>query len=354
MAESTTAAAAAERLRSASPDDIQQALGNLAKLKSDPAQVYVPERTREWLKARYREGELKYGDGFLGLLGREKEKGNRTAKVNSAVIDLTTQVVEELLLVKGATTKAASYGELRLRCIEKALTPPSEKFFRRFVNHINKQRLEEATKGRKAAHQYETWVLRLEYATPRHGQRPFEIGHIDHTELDLQMRDEAYGMRTLKAWLTVLIDAYSRKILAWHLTFDSPSSSSLMCVIRECLRKHGRGCDIYVVDQGSEFNSKYFEALLARLRASKRERPASKPRFGNIIERFFRTATDDFIKQLRGANEILKKPRSVSPSHDPRRSAIWTLRSFMKEWEHWLESFYHERNVSITLRHFTA
>jgi len=76
----------------------------------------------------------------------------------------------------------------------------------------------------------------------------------------LHFVDEKFGNRSIRAWLTVLIDGYSRKVPAWHLSFEKPSYRALMMVIRNCLEHHQRGFDYYVVDQGSEFNGTDFES----------------------------------------------------------------------------------------------
>lgn len=339
--ETTTTAAAQERLKTASPKDLEVALKQMAKLNAGPNDPPVPPRTRDWLRRQYKLGEKLYGNGFLGLIPNISKRGNRKRKLGEAVLAVMREIVEKLLLKPSPETVTCCYGEASLQCKEQALKPPSERSFRLYVKRLRRELVARVTQGHKAAHQYEPWHIRLSYETPRHGQRPFEIGHIDHTELDVHFVDEAYGQRTLRAWLTVLLDAYSRKVLSWFLTFDKPSHRSVMCVIRECLRRHGRGCDLYVVDQGAEFNGTYFEVLLARLSAHKRERPASKPRFGNLIERFFGLTTESLLKQLEGNNRFLKNPRSLSPSHDPRRRSVWTLREFERAWEGWLEQCYH-------------
>ena len=51
-----------------------------------------------------------------------------------------------------------------------------------------------------------------------------------------------------------------------------------MMVIRECVRRNQRLPQILVVDGGSDFNSVYFEALLAYYNITKLERPAADPR----------------------------------------------------------------------------
>jgi transposase InsO family protein len=67
-----------------------------------------------------------------------------------------------------------------------------------------------------------------------------------------------------KPWLTMLIDAFSRRILSLFLTYDPPSYRSCMMVLRECVRRHERLPQILVVDGGAEFRSVYLDTLLAR------------------------------------------------------------------------------------------
>ena len=53
-------------------------------------------------------------------------------------------------------------------------------------------------------------------------------------------------------------------MLAVHLTFDPRSYRSAMMIVRECVRRHGRLPQMLVLDGGKEFDSMYFETLLAR------------------------------------------------------------------------------------------
>ena len=59
--------------------------------------------------------------------------------------------------------------------------------------------------------------------------------------------------------MTLLVDAFSRRILAVFVTFDEPSYRSCMMVLRLCVQRHGRLPQIIVVDNGPEFNSTWFD-----------------------------------------------------------------------------------------------
>jgi len=92
-------------------------------------------------------------------------------------------------------------------------------------------------------------------ANGRHGDRPFEIGHIDHSPLDLELVCSQTGEVLGRPWLTLTTDAYSRRFLAIHLTFDPPSYRSCMMVMRECVARHHRLPQTIAVDGGKEFQT---------------------------------------------------------------------------------------------------
>ncbi len=194
-------------------------------------------------------------------------------------------------------------------------------------------------RGRRAAYQFEPPYLELHLTTPRHGDRPFHICHADHTELDLEIVCSSTGRNLGRPWLTILMDAFSRRLLAFFLSFDPPSYRSSMMLLRECVRRHGRLPQILVVDGGKEFESVYFETLLARYECTKKTRPPAKPRFGSVCERLFGTSTQ-LIYSLAGNTQITRNVRQVTTSVDPKNHAVWTLEFLYKRLCEWAYEFY--------------
>jgi len=81
------------------------------------------------------------------------------------------------------------------------------------------------------------------------------------------------GRNLGRPWLTIFMDAFSRRLLAFFLSLRPAFLSSCMMVLRECGPRHGRLPQILVVDGGKEFDSIYFETLLARYECTKKTRP---------------------------------------------------------------------------------
>ena len=90
---------------------------------------------------------------------------------------------------------------------------------------------------RGAAYAHAPFYFELQATTPRHGDRPLEIGHIDHTELDIEVVCSHTGRPLGRPWMTILTDAFSRGGLSLYLTFDAPSYRSCMMILRDCVRR---------------------------------------------------------------------------------------------------------------------
>jgi len=290
---------------------------------------------RRWI-AKFREAEQSYGCGYIGLLPDYAKCGYRMPRIKEEILEILADYIKNEYENHKQKNKREVYGEFRTFCKGKGITAiPSYKVF---VAAVNKRPLYEQIKkraGSKAAYPFESFYWELLYTLPRHGDYPFQITHIDHTQLDIELIDPRTGNNLGRPWLTLLIDAYSRRILAVYLTFDKPSYRSCMMVLRECVYRHNRFPEMVVVDGGKEFHSIYFEALLARFNCSKATRPNSKSRFGSIMERVFGTTNEEFIHNLEGNTQATKNVRQLTPSVDPKRLAIWTLGELYARLQEW-------------------
>ncbi len=334
---------AEELVRRTSPRDLEGAMQRYRCLFpghfDEPAPKSCSRARRKW-RAMYKRGQELYGSGLLGLIPRTSQRGNRLPRIDEAVVTVMEKVIDELYATNSGWSMVACWGEVCNRCNARSLLAPSLAAFRKQIRLRSKTEVVTAREGEKAAYSSSEFFWRLDASTPRHGERPFEIGHIDHTELDLQFRGSRRGEKLGKAWLSVLIDAWSRQVLAWIITFDPPSYRSCMLLLRECIVRHGRIPKTIVVDKGPDLQSVYLDTLLARLESHKKTRPGSRPRFGSVIERFFGVSNQQFTHCLQGNNLALQKPRQMSESHDPRELSVWTLPTFREAFETYLNDVY--------------
>ncbi len=298
-----------------------------------PSNVVIPERTlRDWT-AKYRKAKEVYGNGYVGLLPR-KRIGNTKNKLPAPSRELLDDFIENDYETHKQKGKSAVYSSYRVACERQGVTPASYKTFCKAVNQRPRYNQTLKRQGSKAAYEKKEFYWALTPTTPRHGERPLHIAHIDHTELDVDLVCSITGQNFGRAWTTFLTDAFSRR-LAVYVSYDPPSYRSSMMIFRECVRRFGRMPQIVVVDGGRDFGSTYFDTLLARYECIKKIRPPAEGHFGSVGEKVFNTNNTQFIHNLQGNTQIMRNVRQVTKSVDPREHALWTLERiylFLREW----------------------
>ena len=285
----------------------------------------VPCRTlRRWIAA-YRAAEIEHQSGHLGLLPKPNH-GNPENKLPEQARSLMMKFIDKDYESLKQKTMYATWSALKLACDRRQIPAPSYKTFTLAVHHCAGAEQIQKRWGHRVAYCLQPFYWELEQRTPRHGDRPFEIAHVDHTQADVWAVCSHTGRVLGRPWISLLTDAFSRRILALHLTFDPPSYRSCMMIVRECVRRHSRLPQILVMDGGREFESIYFETLLARCEVTKKTRPPAKARFGSTCERIFGTANDRFLHNLQGNTQVARGTRQITKSVNPRNHAAWPLK----------------------------
>ncbi len=334
-------------LREASPDHLAIAtrrarlLEAYRKRQRDQYEG-VPTRTlREWA-ARFEIAQATYQWGYLGLLPQTAKRGNRKLRSDPASRELLDTFIETYFEQPEQPPARTVYWAYHHACLERGLPILSERTFYRRVNSRRGMVQTARRKGRRAAYQDSPWYPVLQRSTPRHGDRPWEIVHLDHTPLDVELVTET-GRLLGTPTVTFAVDAYSRRILALFLSFDRASYRSCMMVLRACVQRHERFPQHIVVDRGPEFQSVYFEHLLAYCGCHKKERPASSPRFGSVIERLFGTTNTQFVHTLRGNTQARTPGRQMTREIDPKRRAVWPLPYLYERLTEWAYDIYDQQ-----------
>src|SRR5579859_6311988 len=334
-------------LNEASPDALDSALAKYTviepRLKGLPVgPTSATARTvRRWL-SDYRLAEEVYGNGLIGLLPKStSERGNRALKLPAKTWEVMLKFVEEKYEKLGALSRKIVFGMVVNECQKAGVVAPSRKTWIRCVNNRPRYQQERRRRGRKAAYKEKAFYWELNLTTPRHGDRPWEIAHIDHTLVDAELLSSRNGRKRKvlgRAWLTILMDAHSRRILALYLTFDKPSYRSCMMVLRECVRRWGRLPDTIVVDGGAEFHSCYFDLLCALFHITKKKRAASQPRYGSVLERIFGVSNTQLLHQIQGNTKMTHEDvRQVTPEVNPKAHAQWTIETLWVLLWRWAE-----------------
>jgi putative transposase len=204
------------------------------------AQASVTKRTiRRWTQA-FQEAQASCGSGYIGLLPNTSRRGNRQPKAP----ENSRTLLEAYIANHYETSRSAPAWEVYLayprECEARNILPLSDRTFYRYIKQRAGYEQTRKRQGAKAAYKSEPWHWELSHTTPRHGNRPFAVVHIDHTELDVMLVSSVTGRPLGKPWVMFLVDAYSRRLLAVYLTFDQPGYRSCMMTLRICVQSAGK------------------------------------------------------------------------------------------------------------------
>jgi transposase InsO family protein len=278
-----------------------------------------------WIK-RWRDAEATHGNGYLGLLPASRCPHAPHRLLTETHLALLHTILDQHYATYRHKKLRRSYGPFLLACGEQGLHEVSERtFYTEAHRYLGEHAATLARAGRRAAYASQPPQLAPEARSPRHGDRPWELAHIDHTELDLELRSARTGRNLGRAWLTLLVDAFTRRILVVYVTYARPSAASCMMALRLCVQRWGRLPRILVTDGGPEFHSTYFETLLAWYKVTLKTRPPAEPKYGAVCERLFGTANSTFIHTLLGNTQVMQHVRQVTRAVNPKTHACWTL-----------------------------
>lgn len=293
---------------------------------------------RRWIQ-QFQFSEQAIGNGFVGLLPKPRP-GHPNSHLTPEVDALINECIRNDYETLNSPLKSHVYRKLCLICEKSGLDAPSYRTFSKRLRERDVYQQTKRRKGHRAAYQHEKFYFYLDQNTPVHGDRPWEIGHIDHTELDIELVCSRTGRNLGRPWLSILMDARTRSILAIWVSFNSERSESSMMLLRRCVQRHHRLPQILVVDNGKSFDSIYFNSLLANFGITKKSRPPAKSRFGSVCERLFGTTNTQFILNLRGNTTLTKNVRQVTKAFAPQDLAVWTLELLTERLEEYCYEVY--------------
>jgi putative transposase len=340
-------------LNETSPTDMKEALRRydfVTRYKVGErfsADVIPPSSLFRYLSA-YKEGQDTYGSGFLTLIPDFHSRGDRSPRFPPEVLDKVKKHIENNFETPKQKSFSSVHSELMKDCEADGFIAPSLPTFIKMVRkrptHIQ-VRNRRGPKAAKSVAPYSRW---LEKDTPRQGDRPLQICHIDHTKLDVTFTCSITGRILGRPWVTFMSCGWTRILPAVYMTFDPPSYRSCLMTIRECVRRLGRLPEYLVVDGGKEFSSIYFRALCAfyGIHIISRE---GKPRNGSTCERLFGTNRTQFANNMIGNTQIMRNVREVSKEVNPETLAAWTLRAGYPRLTEWAYSLY-ETNDHFSLK----
>lgn len=177
---------------------------------------------------------------------------------------------------------------------------------------------------------------------------PLERIEIDHTPIDVIAVDISTMLPLGRPWLTLAIDKKTRMIFGFYISFNTPSSHSvLQCLKMGILPKvkllkrfpdikgewpiYGIP-ELIAVDNGMDLHSEAFEKTCLELGVQLLYCPAAHPEAKGSVERFFRTLSQGLIHKLPGTVFSNIDQRGDYPSEEMAAIDMETLVHLITKW----------------------
>lgn len=236
---------------------------------------------------------------------------------------------------------------------------PARSTIYRWLEELQQDIVDGARLGANAA--------RVKYRTSMGGLKvdePLDRIEIDHTPLDLIVVDKATMLPLGRPWLTLAIDKKSRMIFGFYISFNTPSSHSILqCLKRGILPKTellARFPDIkgewpiygipslIATDNGMDLHSEAFEKACFELGIQILYCPAAHPEAKGSVERFFRTLEQGLIHKLPGTVFSNIGQRGDYPSEEVAAIDMETLVHLVTKWIVDVYSVTYHRGIKTT------
>ncbi|WP_168204115.1 integrase catalytic domain-containing protein [Aliikangiella coralliicola] len=288
--------------------------------------------TRRW-KARIKAGEQLGLSPFQSLISNYHRCGNRKKNLNYKVQNFLNNYLLNSFIHRQGISEYRGFVDYQslARDAHPEFSPVSHKTFTRHLSKIPPEVIAYAKGGNRMGNQM---ALPTD---PEHrhlkAQTAWERAAIDHYCVDLYLvvyakKDKIVAERP---WLTLMVDLYTGKVLAFSISFKKPSRHSVAKVLRSCVRNHGSLPREIIFDRGAEFKSVYLASLLAHYSVILSLRPAGNPRYGGEVEGFFGEFKKLWLCQRSGNLANYKEARAVDGKKTPKKAAVLFPADFHRE-----------------------
>lgn len=324
------------RLSDFSEDELRMALQRRGELEN----ITKPNRTQRRLLKALAIAKLTGTDELVALVPRLRDRGNRQPRLSSEQEAAMDEVIRTEFENNHAPNRKHCHAQLKKLCAARGIRTPSYPTLIARIKARPRHQQDRARHGNRVAYQNAEFVNVLYADTPVHGSRALQYVHMDHTELDIELVSLKTGKSLGRPWLSLAIDAFTRRIVGIYLSFDPPSYRSNMMLLRDIVRRYRRLPQFIVVDNGADFRSEDFKRFAELMRIHVRYRPAGRPRHGSVMERIFGRIHTEYIHNLAGNTKALKDVRQTTGKFLPSRLAEWTLEYLYHGIEYWAFTYY--------------
>lgn len=258
------------------------------------------------------------GNALTALLPQHTRKGPQSFLTPITTVELIRDLAEKFFNTKNRRPKDTVWSAVRreVALINRQSLPqdkidlPSRATVYRIIAQLPEYKAVRNRLGKKAADAKFKYVKQGVSVS-----RPNERWEIDNYKTDIFVTDDN-GEVIGRLWATVVIDCYTRAIMGYYLSFDAPSSHSvIMALYHAILPKADEGYpffglpEVIVVDNGPDYRSEHLTQACQQLKIQIEYARPYTPEWKGKIERFFRTLSQRLFHQMPGTTRSNSKDR---------------------------------------------
>lgn len=308
--------------------------GNLELVEKIAAEKNIGRTTLyAWVKL-YKE----YGT-ISAILGKPKTGGKGKSRLLPEQEEIIKKYISSTYLNKARSSIKKTIRLIIDECYTKNVEAPHPNTIRNRIKNLSEEEVMRKRIGAKEA----SSKFDPDLGSFPGADYPLSVVQIDHTRVDLILVDEYYRKPFKRPWITVAIDVFSRMVVGFYLSYDTPGALGTGLAIAHgvlakeiWLEKIGVKAEwpcwgvmtAIHVDNAKEFRGNMLKMACRNYNINLEFRPVATPQYGGHIERYlgtFGTEVHDLTGTTFSSPELRKH-------YDSEARAALTL----SEFEQWL------------------
>lgn len=284
------------------------------------------------------------------ILGKPKTGGKGMSRLDPSTEEIIKNVIETKYLNTSRKSINKIIRIINQECIKKNVSAPHDITIRQRIKNISDEEILKRRFSPKDA-KYKYSPLLGSFPEAEH---PINIVQIDHTKVDIILVDEVSRKPYKRPWITVAVDVFSRMVVGFYLSFDTPGALGTgLCISHAILPKElwlekigvktewpcwGKMNTIHL-DNAKEFRGNMLKKACMNYNINIEFRPVATPHWGGHIERLLGT----FAKEIHDLAGTTFSSPFERKNYDSKKNAALTLNEFEKWLTLYITEIYHKK-----------
>ncbi|KIX19898.1 hypothetical protein SY27_15310 [Flavobacterium sp. 316] len=298
----------------------------------------ISKQSKKSVATLYRWVKLYKDYGTISsILGKPKTGGKGKSRLDPEQDEIIKKYIKSTFLNSSRTSIKKTIRLIISECYDKNIQPPHSNTIRNRIKNLSEEEVMKKRVGIKEAG-YKFNPLKGNFPGADY---PLSVVQIDHTRVDIILVDEYYRKAYKRPWITVAIDVFSRMVVGFYLSFDTPGALGTgLCIAHSILPKEiwlekigvkaewpcwGFMNTIHV-DNAKEFRGNMLKMACTNYNINLEFRPVATPHFGGHIERLLGT----FSKEIHNLPGTTFSSPELRKNYDSEGRASLTLSEFEK------------------------